>query len=333
MANRRNFSEMNPVTLGVIGATLAALMLLVSLNADRLVGLFAHNTYGALVSEAGGIRVDDEVLVAGMKVGRVKEVRLEGTAVRVVFTVDSDIHVGDQSHAAIKTRDPLGKMYLQIEPAGEREMEPGTDIPLERTTEPYDLNEVIQDLTGHVTEIDSGRLAAALDTLSSQFRDTPPELRAMVRGVSRLSKTISSRDAELRELLSRFRGVSDVLDQRRAELVTLFGDGQILFAALNERQKMIDELLVNIDNVTRQISGLVDDNRSQLRPVLAQLREASAMLNRNSEHLKGTIRGVHQYALTLADILGATPTWYGYFNLGATNMAPILSSMLGKADK
>lgn len=333
MASKRAFSEMSPITLGIIGVVLAALMLLVSFNADRLVGLFAHRNYEALFSEAGGIRVDDEVLVAGRKVGRVKEVQLDGTAVRVAFTVDRDIHVGDQSGAAIKTRDPLGKMYLKVEPAGEAPLESGAAIPLERTSEPYDLNEAVQDLTDYAGEIDTDRLAAALDSWSAAFRDTPPELRAMVRGVSRLSNTFSSRDAALRELLSRFGNVSGVLDERRGDLVTLFGDGQVLFAALNERQQMIEELLVNVDAVTRQISGLVDDNRSQMGPVLDQLREASAMLNRNSDHLKGTITGVELYARTLTDLLGAAPAWYGYFNLAATSMAPVLSSMLGKADK
>ena len=66
--------------------------------------------------------------------------------------------------------------------------------------------------------IDTDQLATALDTVANTFRDSPEEVRAAVDGLGRLSRTVASRDAQLRELLEHANGVTGVLADRNEEL-------------------------------------------------------------------------------------------------------------------
>ena len=80
-------------------------------------------------------------------------------------------------------------------------MEEGTQIPLERTVSSYDVVTAFSDLTRTTERIDTDQLAASLDVLATEFADTPENVRTALDGLSRLSRTIASRDEKLRELL------------------------------------------------------------------------------------------------------------------------------------
>ena len=99
----------------------------------------------------------------------------------------------------------LGRKFLMLT-AGRRRgrWSPAAIIPLEphhvaRSTSPTPSS----DLSTTVEEIDDEQLAKSFTVLADTFRDTPDEVRASLEGLSRLSRTIASRDAELKALLDR----------------------------------------------------------------------------------------------------------------------------------
>ena len=79
--------------------------------------------YRAQFSEAAGLKPDDPVRVAGVKVGQVEGLRLEDGAVTVEFRV-KDAFVGDRSEAAIKIETVLGAKYVALVPRGEQRAGP-----------------------------------------------------------------------------------------------------------------------------------------------------------------------------------------------------------------
>ncbi|NED01552.1 MCE family protein, partial [Streptomyces sp. SID6648] len=74
-------------------------------------------TYSADFSEAAGLDTGDEVRIAGVKVGRVTGVALDGAKVKVTFEVE-DAWVGDRTTAAIAIKTVLGDKYLALDPLG-----------------------------------------------------------------------------------------------------------------------------------------------------------------------------------------------------------------------
>jgi phospholipid/cholesterol/gamma-HCH transport system substrate-binding protein len=324
----RTFAERDPVKLGVIGTVVlvsivVAAFVVPAVGGRRLVAEFA---------EVGGLGGGDPVVVSGLRVGTVDGVALHGDRVDVTFSVtDPKVRLGDDTRAAIKAETALGRKELALTPAGGGELQ---RIPLSRTTVPYDVTDALSDVTTQVSQVDTDKVSGALDTLSTTFQGTPPQVKAVLDGLSRLSETVNSRDAALRDLLVHANDMSGVLAQRDGELVKIFAQGSSLLASLNQRSAAIQSLLTNSVAVSDQLSGLVQDNKAQLDPSLKQLDDLLAVLQQNRDHLNQVLDQSGPLVRELGEAVGSGPfvdTQVG--NLVPTNLVPLLSELLARGGK
>ncbi|TFV88301.1 MCE family protein [Blastococcus sp. CT_GayMR16] len=305
------FRDRNPVTIGAVSLTVIAALVFLAFNAQSLPLIGGGTVYRAQFSEAAGLQPDDPVRVAGVKVGKVESLALEDGAVTVEFRV-TDAFVGDRSEAAIKIETVLGAKYLALVPRGSSEMDADQPIPLERTASPYDVVEAFADLSTTVDQIDTSQLASSFEVLSETFKDTPEEVRTSLEGLARLSDTISSRDAQLGQLLTATRQVSQVLADRNGEFTQLIVDSNTLLTEVQERRELIDSILTSTQELSRQLSGLVADNREALTPALQQLSTVTDILSRNRAALGQTINNLAPFVRVFTNTLG-NGRWFDSF--------------------
>jgi phospholipid/cholesterol/gamma-HCH transport system substrate-binding protein len=298
---KRGFLEPNPVTIGVAGVVVTAVVVAVALFAD---GVSLNSTaYTAYFSEAAGIRPSDEVAIAGVQVGQVTGVELAGDQVRVEFRV-TDAWLGDRTTASIEIKTLLGQKYLELDPRGAYPQDPNQPIPKQRTTAPYDVVAAFDGLASTVGQIDTGQLAKSFVVLSDTFRDAPAEIRATVDGLSGLSRTISSRDDQLRQLLAGTRQISQTLAGRDDQFSQLLKDGSLLLTEVRQRRDAISALLKGSQELAVQLSGLVTDNSNQLGPTLTQLDQVSGVLQRNQDNLDKGLKLLGPYYRLLDNAMG-----------------------------
>lgn len=326
----KRFSEFNQVKVGTVGLVVLAMMMATALSSGKIKSLVFGTDFAAEFAEAGGLRPNDDVLISGYPVGSVTSIDIEDDHVLVEFTTDG-MALGKATRAAIKTESALGTKFLQLEPAGAGELESGDRIPLSRTTSPYDVTEALADLTVTTGKIDTDQLAQSFDTLSETFAETPSELRSALRGVHRLSESLSSRDDALRAVLAHSRGVTKVLSDRNVEITRLLTDGNALLTELEARRDTIRNLLSGIRQATKQLSGFVSDNNESLRPAMSELRKALAVLNKNAKHIEDAIGLLGRLGRALGEAVGGGPFFYAYLqNLAPTNLAPVLPGLFGQ---
>lgn len=194
------FREKNKTVIGAIGITAILSLLYTSFNTDKLPFIGAGPTYKADFAEGAGLQKMDEVRVAGVKVGKVTGIDLAGDHVVVQMRVKGAT-LGRLTKAEIRIKTVLGRKYVQLDPAGDGTLDPSSEIPVSRTTSPFDIAPAFQKLAGTVGNIDGAQLGKAFSTLADDFRDSPKDVRASLDGLSRLSMTIASRDAQLKLLL------------------------------------------------------------------------------------------------------------------------------------
>jgi phospholipid/cholesterol/gamma-HCH transport system substrate-binding protein len=276
-----------PVPIAVTGLLVLVLIAVVAFNAPTIFA--GGTTYKAEFGEAAGLQSGDMVTIAGVEAGRVTDVKLAGDRVLVSFRV-SDAWVGDRTSASIEIKTLLGAKYLALDPQGDKDLEPDSPIPLARTASPFDVVEAFDGLSGTIDQIDTAKLAESLTTLSDTFRGTPPEVRGALDGLSRLSTTIASRDEEIRKLLAGTHNLSGVLADRNQEFEKLLSDGNLLLAEIQKRRAAISNLLDGTRALSEQLSGLVADNKEQLRPALEQLDRVAALLQRNRDSLDASLQ-------------------------------------------
>ncbi|KAA9162996.1 MCE family protein [Amycolatopsis acidicola] len=299
----KSFQSRNPVPIAVVGLVLMVLGLVVALNADDLPIIGAGTTYSADFTEAAGLKSDDEVRVAGVKVGKVTDVELDGAQVKVSFKV-KDAWLGDQTSAAIKIKTLLGQKYLALDPVGTKTLNPGTTIPKERTLAPYDVLDAFRDLSNTVDQVNTQQLAQSFDTLSQTLSGTPTEVKGALSGLQQLSDTIAKRDGQLSQLLANTKQVSQTLADRDQELTQILADGNKLLDEITQREQAISTLLTGAQTLSQQLQGLVNDNDAQLGPVLNSLDQLTTMLQNNQDALAQGIAKFAPYIRVFTNTVG-----------------------------
>ncbi|MER5741200.1 MULTISPECIES: MCE family protein [unclassified Streptomyces] len=306
--------ERNPLAVAVVGLVLLGLLATLAYNVDRLPLVGGDTSYSADFSEAAGLDSGDEVRIAGVKVGEVTGVTLDGPKVKVTFEV-GDAWVGDRSTAAIAIKTLLGEKYLALDPLGSARQDPGTRIPLSRTTSPYDVTQAFQDLSGTIDDIDTAQLAESFRTISDTFKDSPPHVRSAADGLSELSKTVSKRDTELARLLENSDRFTKTLKNKKSSFEVLLEDGGSLLGELQKRRDAIRALLKGSRALGTELSGLVDDNDRQLGPTLKALGRVTGVLEKNSGQLDKTLALVGPYYRLVGNTLG-TGRWFDSYLCG-----------------
>ncbi|SDL82271.1 MCE family protein [Streptomyces wuyuanensis] len=317
------FRDRSPVAVGAVGVTTLALLAVAAFNADSLPVIGDGETYSAAFSEAGGLKPGDEVRIAGVKVGKVDEVDLDGDHVKVTFRIKGEPGFGTRTGAAIRVKTILGAKYLALQPKGPGQLAPGSEIPLDRTTPAYDVVAAFSDLTTTTEKVDTARLAKALETVSTTFEDSPQEVKASIKGLSRISRTVASRDQALRELLDHANGVTGVLSERSGEFATLVRDGDKLFKEITRRRAAIHSLLKSSAALGVQLSGLVEDNAKEIGPALKGLNQVVTMLERNQASLDRSVKLLAPYVRVFTNTLG-NGRWFDSYiqNMVAAPVVP-----------
>ncbi len=305
------FREKNKTVIGAIGITAILSLLYTSFNTDKLPFIGAGPTYKADFAEGAGLQKMDEVRVAGVKVGKVTGIDLAGDHVVVQMRVKGAT-LGRLTKAEIRIKTVLGRKYVQLDPAGDGTLDPSSEIPVSRTTSPFDIAPAFQKLAGTVGNIDGAQLGKAFSTLADDFRDSPKDVRASLDGLSRLSMTIASRDAQLKLLLQKARGVTGTLAARDHDLVSLLKDSDLIFQEVQARREAIHHLLVSTTTLSEQLVALVQENIATLAPALHSLRSVVTVLRNNQDNLDKSIAQLAPFVRLFANNFG-NGRWFDTF--------------------
>ncbi|WP_330250584.1 MCE family protein [Nocardia sp. NBC_00565] len=308
MDDRILLGKRSPAFMGVLGLAMVLLVTISAFFLDRLPIIGAGTKYTAEFSEAAGIKKGNEVRIAGVKVGAVSDVRLDGSKVLVDFRTQ-DAWIGNETTASIQIKTVLGQKYLALDPKGSGPADPSKAIPLSRTVAPYDVVDAFSDAAKSIDQIDTAQLATSMQVLSEAFETTPPEIRNSIDGVARLSETLAKRDEELKKLFAATRQTTGVLADRNQQFERLLANGGQLLAELNIRQQSISQLLSGARTVSAELSALVADNEAQMGTALTNLKAAIDLLNDNQQNISKTLELAAPFYGLYANVLG-TGRWF-----------------------
>jgi len=302
----------NLIRPGFIGLVLIILVIAVGLRPERLMSWVTTIRYQALFTEAGGLTVGNDVKVAGVKVGSVSGVSLNHGKVVVDFTVSSGVTLGSQTTAHIRTGTLLGARMLTLESAGSASMRPREVIPVSRTSSPYSLSEAVGDLTTNVAGTNTDTLNESLDTLAATIDQITPQLGPTFDGLTRLSRSLNSRNETVSELLKSAGDVTGILAQRSQQVNTLILNSNDLLGVLVDRRYVIVKLLDDTSALAKQLAGLVADNEAELAPTLQKLNAVTAILEKNRDNIAKALPGLAKYQNTLGELVASGPFYTAY---------------------
>jgi phospholipid/cholesterol/gamma-HCH transport system substrate-binding protein len=319
------FRERNKTVIGAIGLTLIFALVIAAFKTDSLPFIGGGTVYAADFTEAAGLQKMDEVRVAGVKVGKVVGIELDKDHIVVKMRIKG-VHLGRLTRASIKIKTVLGRKFVMLEPDGDGTL--SKPIPVDRTTSPFDISPAFQQLANTVGGIDTAVLEKSFTTLADDFRGSPAEVRASLDGLSRLSRTIASRDTKLRTLLDRAAGVTATLAARDQDLVAFLKDSDLVLKEITARRQAIHTLLTTTTELSNQLIALVRENRASLAPALKSLRGVVTVLRANQDNLDASIHRLAPFVRLFANNLG-NGRWFDTYVYNLTDPSHFVPGHFG----
>ena len=259
--NRRN---------GIIGVVLIVSSLastaMAYLNPTDQAGFTAH------MPNSAGLRAGDQVRVAGIPVGKVTSVRLDGALVEMKFDVENSVAVGSDSTLDIKLLTPLGGHYVALDPKGSLPLG-RNGIPPQRITLPFEVNDIIQAATPVVKKVDGQVIHDTFAEVANAANRYPDAVRNLLQSADALTESMSKSTVDFHRGLDFVNDGLRAMTAGRAQLITLFEQFDILgkmytskavdivefFSLINEFARILDRITVWYGREVAPIAQGIED--------------------------------------------------------------------------
>jgi phospholipid/cholesterol/gamma-HCH transport system substrate-binding protein len=129
------------VGLFVLAGLVCLGYLSIKLGKVEIVGGRGYEVY-AIFSNSGGLKTGSTIVLAGVEIGRVKNIILENYQARVVMSLHPSVKLQEDAIASIKTKGLVGEKYIEITAGGSEKFIP-PEGRIRETQPPVDLEELI----------------------------------------------------------------------------------------------------------------------------------------------------------------------------------------------
>lgn len=288
-----------------VGIALILVIVLIGLGIVLLSrASFGDKHYSAMLAQTAGLRTGEAVEVHGVQVGKVESETIDGQAVKVDFTLDKSIPVGDASTAAVKVATLLGTHYLEVDPKGTGSI---SEIPLSRTSVPYNLQDVLNAGSAELGKLDAKSLSKALASVATTLGDSQQDVAPALSGITALSQVISERNTQTAQLLAAAKSVSQEISSDSGDIVTLMKQANLVISELTSRKQAIHQLLTGAVTLAHSVSAIIDQTKADLGPALDNLDAVITTLNGQSKEISHLLDEIEPAAKYVANATGNGP--------------------------
>ena len=280
--NRRN----GLIGVAVIMASLAGTAMAYLNPADEA-GYTAH------MPNSAGLRAGDQVRVAGIPVGKVTDVRLDGALVAMTFDVDNAVHVGLDSTLDIKLLTPLGGHYVALDPKGASPLG-RNGIPPQRVTLPFEVNDIIQAATPVVKKVDGQVIHDTFAEVANAANRYPDAIRNLLQSADQLTESMSKSTTDFHRGLDFINDGLRAMTAGRAQLIALFEQFDILSRMYTSKAVDIVEFFGLIKELTRVLDRLTVWYGRDVLPMAEGIEDISDTLAAHPERWGMALDGLGQ---------------------------------------
>jgi virulence factor Mce-like protein len=284
---RRPLESYNPTWLGFVALAAVAVLIVASLLI-KLLGV-GYRHYTAELAQAAALRPGNPITIAGIEVGHVTSMKLDGDHVEAGLTVRDNIVLGKDTRAAIKVMTILGSRYLELAPDGPDSL-PDNTISLTHTEVPYDLQSLLADATTTFEQVDSDQFAQSLAVLGKQLDGVPPLVPQAVANLHTLSTITADRRDQLGTLLKSTERVLNTLRRQQTNLGNLMDQGQDLLGHLVAREATFHAMLAALTQLVVQLNKIVVNDRPMLDELFTNLHDLTNMIGHHDDLLRNLLQ-------------------------------------------
>lgn len=271
---------------------LVSVLLLVLLVNTMVNGLGESNReFTAEFSDVSGLRVGDDVKVAGVRVGRVSSIAVTDAGADVDFELSDEQPLLESTTIVMRYQNLLGQRYLALVQDENRgaELEAGAEIPMERTNPGFDLTQLLngfRPLFEVLQPADVNRLAESMVQVLQGEGGTVEQL---LQETTTLTNFLSDRDELYSSVLTNLTPVLDNLAGQGDELATTVDELRQLMDGLARDRRSIGRSIQGVSELVGATAGFFREVRVPASRTIRELRGVAATASDSREKLNGAI--------------------------------------------
>ncbi|MBA3780692.1 MAG: MCE family protein [Nocardioides sp.] len=308
--DKRTAGDLTKLLIFILVTTVATGVLVVVIGnvsfADSL-------EFKAEFTDATGVVKGDDVRIAGVKVGVVKDVEIvDRTRALVTFKVEKDTSITAATNAAIRYRNLVGQRYIALrQEVGETtRLKQGATIPVSKTSPALDLTVLFNGFKPLFQALSPSDLNKLSYEVVQVFQGEGGTLEGLLQHTASVTSTLADRDEVISALIDNLNEVLDHLGDRDKQLSQLIVSFRQLVGGLKSDRQAILGSLDSISDLSVQTAGLVSGIRPPLVEDIKQLRAFAGNLDKN----KGEIDRALQVLPIKLEKVGRTAIYGSWFN-------------------
>lgn len=196
--------------------------------------------------DAASISPGDDVRMAGITVGTVKDISLESDQVRVRARVKNNAFVGDQSQVEVHMLTVVGGYYVNIVSIGHTPLG-NQPIPLERVTMPYSLVRALEDTTKVTKQVAPKPINESLNEIQQGLNGTNVEaLASIIDAGNSIMSTIDTQRGQITKILSVSDQYARTLTEYRGKFAQLVRKLSIMIQTIDLYSKGLSDIILGL---------------------------------------------------------------------------------------
>jgi phospholipid/cholesterol/gamma-HCH transport system substrate-binding protein len=256
-----------------IGAVTIALILAVAGGALVLTSSVFKSTYTvrARFSNAVGLEGGDQVLLAGVAVGKVSSVKVVGNHVVADLAINDGVQLPSDTAASIAVQSLLGVIGVDLKPGGNWSHLLSADSLISNTSVPFEYFEV-QNASGDLlSATDAKALGEVVSSLEGATSGDRTQIQEIIDGLAGATSAINQHRDAAAQLIDAADALSGTLASKDHELATVIDDLDIVVRGLADRSSELGSLIDQTEQAALETSNLIGRNQPRLQQMLNDL--------------------------------------------------------------
>ncbi|WP_280501827.1 MCE family protein [Nocardia farcinica] len=229
-------------------------------------------SYTATFTDVSGLRTGDDVRVAGVRVGRVDRIELDGHLAAVTFRVQDDQTLYTTTRAAVTYQNIIGQRYLALSEGAfdvpVEKLPDGGRIPVEHTEPSFDIAAMLRGFEPLFTVLDPDQVDKITETLILALQGDTGSLATLIAQTSALAQSFAGPDRVLDEVIVNLDAVLRSLAAQSGNLESVMATTEEIFTALAaERDRLtgqIDAISTTVGSMSEVFTGIDPSMRALL---------------------------------------------------------------------
>ncbi len=250
-------------------------------------------SYSAVFSNVSGLKGGNFVRIAGVEVGKVKDMTLhkDGT-VTVDFAIDKGLQLTQGTRAVVRYENLIGDRYLSLEEgAGSvRKLLPGQTIPLDRTAPALDVDALIGGFRPLFRALDPEQVNALSGQLLRVFQGQGGTISSVLAQTSALTTTLAGRDQLIGEVITNLNTVLGTFATRDDQFGAGLDKLSELVQGLADRRGEISTGLAYINAAAGSVADLLTAAREPIKETVTQTDRFAGQVMADHDYVDELVR-------------------------------------------